>query len=229
MIDGQRVVALIPARGGSKSIPRKNLRILGGVPLIGWAIKSARMVPEIDRIIVSTDDNEIRDVSLLFGAEVYMRPSNLATDSALVVETVRFMTKVLEAEGERAEIFVLLEPTCPLRPEGLVSKCLTELVSQKSESVATFERLQISPERIWRIDQNSASPYIDGSIPWKPRQELPVGYQLNGAVYVFLHKLLPVDFPGLLFGKNSAVIMDEKMIDIDTYEDLETADDFLGR
>jgi CMP-N,N'-diacetyllegionaminic acid synthase len=224
LIKNQRVVAVIPARGGSKSIPRKNLQPLRGLPLIAWTIEIAKTTPEIDRVIVSTDDDEISDIARSHGAEVYKRPENLATDTSLVGDAIRDLYKKLVYEGEKADIIVLLEPTCPIRPDGLVSLCLSSLVESKSDSIATFSQLSTSPDRIWKIEENVPSLIFDGSNPWMPRQALRVGYEINGAVYAFYPKHLPESHPGLLFGKAKAFIMEQHVIDIDTYEDLAEAD-----
>ena len=85
MLGNQRVIAVIPARGGSKSVPKKNIKPLGGKPLIVWAIEVAKQVQGIDRIIVSTDDEEIADISKKNGVEAYRRPAHLATDDALII------------------------------------------------------------------------------------------------------------------------------------------------
>lgn len=100
MLNGQRVIAVIPARGASKSIPGKNIRPLGGKPLLAWSIDVARAVTEIDRIIVSTDDREIASVGRSFGAECFARPAHLATDEALVIDALKDLLATLRAEGE---------------------------------------------------------------------------------------------------------------------------------
>ena len=89
MINGQRVIAVIPARGGSKSVPKKNIKPLGGKPLICWSIEVAKNTPAVDRVIVSTDSDEIAQVAKSAGAEVYLRPAHLATDEALVIDALR--------------------------------------------------------------------------------------------------------------------------------------------
>lgn len=228
MIESTRVIAVIPARGGSKSIPRKNLQILGGRPLIEWAINAAKESIEVDRVIVSTDDSEIASIATALGAEVYWRPENLAEDQSLVIDAIRDLRDVLVSEREEVEIFVMLEPTCPIRPSGLVSKCLRSLVESQSDSLATFSKLHLSPERIWKIENHVAVPFIDGSIPWLPRQNLKVGYELNGAIYAFYPKRLPEEHPGLIFGKTFAYVMPEKIIDIDTFDDLDAANAIIS-
>ncbi len=89
MLNGKRVIAVVPARGGSKSIPGKNIKPLCGKPLLAWSIDIARQVAEIDRVIVSTDDSEIAAVGRNYGADVYDRPAHLATDEALVIDALK--------------------------------------------------------------------------------------------------------------------------------------------
>ena len=130
MLNGKRVIAVIPARGGSKSVPGKNIRPLGGKPLLAWSIDVAQQVTEIDRIIVSTDDAQIASVGRTHGAEVYARPPHLATDEALVIDALKDLLQTLRTEGETPEWIILLEPTCPLRTADDVRDCL-KLVAQE--------------------------------------------------------------------------------------------------
>src|SRR4051812_9092213 len=137
MYNAHRIVAVIPARGGSKTVPGKNVKPLAGKPLLVWSIEAAKAVPEIDRVIVSTDDDGIRALALKHGAEAYRRPASLAGDEALVIDALRDLIATLRAEGERAELMVLLEPTSPLRTSADVQVCLRALVDGKKDSVAT--------------------------------------------------------------------------------------------
>ncbi|GHC35462.1 cytidylyltransferase domain-containing protein [Aidingimonas halophila] len=216
MIDTQRIVAVIPARGGSKSVPGKNIRLLGGKPLIAWTVETALSVDEIDRVIVSTDSEAIAEVARAYGAEVYERPAHLATDTALVSDAVHDLYRTLVAESERADIMVLLEPTCPFRSADDVQACLTTLIERRLDSVATFTAADVNPHRTWRIEDGMPSAFIEGADPWLPRQRLPAAYQLNGAVYAFFAKRLPVGEISLLFGRCGAIVMPpERSVDID--------------
>jgi len=206
VIEGLRVIAVVPARGGSKSIPKKNIRPLGGRPLIAWSIEAARAVPEIDRIIVSTDDPEISRVAQASGAEVYVRPGELATDEALVIDTIRHLIEVLNGQGEPAQIMVLLEPTCPLRSSEDISRCIRQLVEGNLDSVATFKHADLNPHRAWRIVDGKPRSFSDNVDPWQPRQKLPPAFQLNGAVYAFRADRLPQGTNALLYGRTGAVI-----------------------
>jgi len=230
MIEGRRVIALVPARGGSKSVPYKNLHPLGAKPLIAWPIDCARSTSEIDRIIVSTDDAKIATEAKRLGAEVYERSAALASDTAIVADMIRDLWKRLRAEGEKAEIMVLLEATSPFRSPELVRKCLERLVEDRLDSIATFNEADINPERTWKIEGGVPRPFIEGAVAWKPRQQLTPAFQLNGAVYAFYPDRLPAATPGLLFGAMGAQIVPaDAVIDIDTEQDFVIADAILKR
>lgn len=223
----ERVVAMIPARGGSTSIPRKNLAPLGGKPLLAWSVDVARRCPGVDRVIVSTDDEEIAREARDRSAEVRRRPDRLATDDALVVDAVRDLIAALREEGEPAGIMVVLEPTCPFRSVEDVERCL-ERVREGADSAATFVRAEVNPHRTWRLTDDGPEPFVKGAVPWRPRQELPEAYQLNGAVYAFRMDALEDDSPALLVGRSAAVVMPpERSVDIDRPLDLRLAESLL--
>jgi CMP-N,N'-diacetyllegionaminic acid synthase len=228
MLNGKRVIAVIPARGGSKSVPGKNVRQLAGKPLIVWSIDVARQVSEIDRILVSTDDAQIGAVGRLHGAEVYPRPEHLATDDALVIDALKNLIESLKAEGETPEWIVLLEPTCPLRTASDVRECLELIDRSGFDSVATFKDAELNPHRAWKLIDGVPEVFIPGAIPWLPRQKLPKAYQLNGAVYVFRAALLEKETKSLLLGKLGAVLMPrERSQDIDDILDFTIAEALL--
>lgn len=168
MLNGKRVIAVVPARGGSKSVPGKNIRPLGGKPLLAWSIDVARQMSEIDRIIVSTDDEQIASVGRAHGAEIYARPAHLATDESLVIEALKDLIQTLRAEGETAEWIVLLEATCPLRTVEDVRECLKLVGEGGYDSAATFKDAELNPHRAWRIVDRSPEVFIPGAIPWLP-------------------------------------------------------------
>jgi CMP-N,N'-diacetyllegionaminic acid synthase len=220
MLKGQRVIAVVPARGGSKSIPGKNIKPLLGRPLLAWSIDVARQVSEIDRIIVSTDDAEIASVGVAFGAEIYTRPAHLATDQALVIDALKDLLHRLESEGDVPEWLILLEPTCPLRSPDDVRKCLELVSGGQFDSVATFKDADLNPHRAWRLVDGIPEVFIPGAVPWLPRQQLPKACQLNGAVYIFRASLLAEQTKSLLVGRLGAVMMPrERSQDIDDHLD----------
>jgi len=230
MIMGERVLALVPARGGSKTVPEKNVRPLGGKPLVGWPIDVATATDGVDRVVVSTDDERIASTAREFGAEVLDRPPELARDDSLVIETVRHAVETLSSRGETARYVTLLEPTSPLREPRDVQACLDRLAEEPAlDSVATFTEAEINPHRTWRLgDGDRPEPFVDGADPWLPRQELPEAYQLNGAAYAFDVDALPETGVSLLFGETGAVLMPpERSVDIDTEVDFAVAEAML--
>ena len=228
MIDGRRVIALTPARGGSKSVPYKNLHPLGGKPLLAWPIETAKATAAIDRVIVSTDDDRIANAALQLGAEVYRRSAELASDTAVVADTIRDLWRRLRAEGETAEILVLLEATSPFRSPAIIERCLRRMADEQLDSIATFHEAEINPERTWRIEGGAPEPFIRGAIPWKPRQLLTPAYQLNAAVYALRPDRLTADSPSILFGKMGAEIVPaDSVVDIDTLKDFTYANALL--
>lgn len=230
MLNDKRIIAVIPARGGSKTVPGKNIKFLDGKPLIEWSIEVAHSVAEIDRVIVSTDDSAIRAVALQCGAEVYARPAPLATDDALVIDALRELISTLRIEREQAEIMILLEPTCPLRTTGDIRDCLALIVEEGMDSVATFKKADLNPNRAWKIIDGTPEVFIPGAVPWMPRQKLPEAYQLNGAVYAFVINQLQPDSPSLLVGRLGAVIMpSERSVDIDDELDFEIVETIIRR
>jgi N-acylneuraminate cytidylyltransferase len=224
LLGERRVVAIIPARGGSTTVPRKNIRPLGGTPLVAWSIEVARAVTAIDHTVVSTDDDAIAEVAREHGGTVARRPAELATDDALVLETVRYHLSDWRADGRPTDVVVLLEPTCPLRRPEDVTACLRHLAEGDFDSVATFTDAELNPHRAWRIEEERPSPFVEGAVPWRPRQELPEAYQLNGGAYAFFADRLPDDTVAPLFGRAGAVYMpEERSVDIDTEVDLRLA------
>lgn len=214
MIGNKRVIAIIPARAGSKSVKDKNIKPLGGKPLIAWPIDVAKKSKYIDRIIVSTDGDKIKKVAENYGAEVYLRPEELAQDQSILIDTLRHLIKQLKEEKETAEFMVILEPTCPLRSIEDVDKVIEKLLT--NDSVATFIEAELNPHRAWKIDDGKVKTFIEGAVPWLPRQELPKAYQLNGAVYGFRLNKLPAEGISVVFGKTAAVLMPkERSVDID--------------
>ncbi|MEI6725843.1 MAG: acylneuraminate cytidylyltransferase family protein [Actinomycetes bacterium] len=230
MLDGERVLAVIPARGGSKGVPRKNVLDLGGKPLVAWSIETALVVDEIDRTIVSTDDDEIAGVARRYGAEVYLRPAHLSTDSALVIDALRDLMETLRAEAETGRVMVLLEPTCPFRSPADVRDCVAGVVGGGRDSMAAFKEADLNPHRAWTVVDGRPAAFIAGADPWLPRQQLPAAYQLSGAVYCFRTDRLQADGRGLLFGDAGAVIVPaERSVDIDTRADFRLAEMMLAK
>ena len=184
------VLALIPARGGSKGVPRKNLRLLAGRPLIVHAIKVAQQTAQIDRVLVSTDDSEIAQVAQQHGAEVpFQRPARLAADDTTDLAVFQHALTWLDAhEGCHPDVIVHLRPTSPFRTSNDIDQALQLLADHpEADSVRSVSRPSQNPYKMWRIDQGVLVPLLDNETKEaynQPRQTLPTTYWQNGCVDV---------------------------------------------
>lgn len=192
MIGDKRLLAVIPARGGSKRLPRKNVLDLAGKPLISWTIEAALGSKYIDRVIVSTDDDEIAEVSKDFGADVpFMRPAEYATDEAKSVDVVLQLLEQLEIQNEKYEYIILLQPTSPLRNTENINESIELLIKKRCAGVVSISEAEHSP--LWSNilpDDDSLSGFLDESIINKRSQDLEKFYRLNGAIYLCNSKRL---------------------------------------
>lgn len=224
------VLAIIPARGGSKGIPGKNVRAFAGKPLIAHSIDVALNCSLINRTVVSTDDVLIAEVASAHGAEVINRPRELASDTALVIDAIRHAVLEVEREGQAVDIVLLLEPTSPFRRAEDLQKCIQVLLDDKADSVATFTESHVSPNRLWRVSDDVVEPYIEGAVPWLPRQKQPMAYELTGQIYGVSRKILSENEGSisLLLGRKFAVITPrETALDIDTELDFLVAEKIM--
>ncbi|MAT39629.1 MAG: N-acylneuraminate cytidylyltransferase [Ectothiorhodospiraceae bacterium] len=187
MYKEKKVLAVIPARGGSKSVPRKNIRPLGGVPLIAYTIATARNCDEIADVIVSTDDEEIADISRKHGAEVpFVRPNDLATDRALAVPTIQHA--VIETERIKNTTYdyaVMLQPTTPFRLVEDLTKSLRELIETGSTGMISVVHVDNWHPMKMKVIQDDGLmiDYSKPPVENPPRQSLPPVYMVNGAFY----------------------------------------------
>lgn len=185
MIDGRIVLALIPARGGSKRLPRKNILPLQGKPLIAWTIEAAIQSQYVDQVIVSTECSEIASVCRKYGAETpFLRPPHLATDTASSNETI---LHALEAMSEKKnDIVAILQPTSPLRTVDHIDESLELLVKKKAQGIVSVSECEHSPLWSNTLPINDQMGEFIGSLPTGKRsQDLPTYYRLNGAIYIY--------------------------------------------
>ena len=226
----KNVLAIIPARGGSKGIPGKNTRQFSGKPLLVHSIEAALNCTYVSRTVVSTDDDKIAAIAKAHGAQVIRRPSDLAADTSLVIDAMKYTVRKVEEEGEEVDIVILLEPTSPFRRAEDLEKCIQVLLEDKADSVATFTNSDVSPNRLWRVSGDVVEPYIKGAIPWLPRQKQPKAFELTGQIYALSKKILfeKEDSISLLLGRMSAVITPrETALDIDTELDFMVAEKIM--
>lgn len=171
-------VAFIPARGGSRRLPRKNLRLLDGRPLITHAITLAQAVHGIDRCLVSTDDPEIASLALAAGAEVIDRPAALSGDSATTSSAACHLLETMVGAGDNPSILVTLQPSCPLRTPALVTEALSLFARYRPDTVVSISP---APAKRGRLRDGV---YLPGYRPGTRSQDLEPVYVENGLVYV---------------------------------------------
>lgn len=223
----KNVLAVIPARGGSKGIPGKNIKEFAGKPLIVHSIEASLQCPLINRTVVSTDDDKIAELAIEHGAQVVKRPDDLAADASLVIDAIKHAVLNVEEDGGEVDIVLLLEPTSPYRRAEDLEKCIQVLLQDKADSVATFTNAHVSPNRLWRVTDEVVEPFIEGAVPWLPRQQQPKAYELTGQIYGLSRKVLfeKEDSVSTLAGKIFAVITPrETALDIDTELDFMMAE-----
>jgi CMP-N-acetylneuraminic acid synthetase len=182
-------VAIVPARGGSKSIPRKNVKLLDGVPLLAYSIEAGLSARSVDRVIVSTDDEEIAAVARQWGADVpFMRPAALAGDLTPDLPVFQHALDWLQAhDGWAPDITVHLRPTSPMRPPDCIDRAVGILrADPAAHSVRGVVVASQNPYKMWRLEPDcTMTPLLASSLPEsynQPRQELPVTYWQTGHV-----------------------------------------------
>ena len=226
MIDDKKVLALIPARGGSKGIPHKNIIDLCGRPLIEYSISAARSSKYIDRVIVSTDDAEIAKVSVESGADVpFLRPAELAGDNSRTVDAVLHAINQLKAQGEEYHILVLLQPTQPLRTSEDVDKAIEKFIESNCQDLVSVSPVDDNPLLIRSIENDKLIPLINASSTCR-RQDMPAYYRVNGCIYINLIDELS-ESTSFNDNKIPFVMSREHSVDIDEMKDLYIAEYYL--
>ena len=230
MDDPLYVFGVIPARGGSKGLPRKNLRALGGLSLVGHAIASAREARTLTRFIVSTDDPEIVREAERHGAEApFVRPAGLATDEAGMVPVLQHAVRWLEsAAGRHPDLVVLLQPTVPFRIGADIDRTIEKLLETGADSAQTVTEAGYHPFFMSTLDGDRVIPlFLDGH-KFVRRQDAPHVYQPSGSVYVTRYRVL-MEQGRLLGANNRGVVMGfEASVNIDTEWDFLLAELILG-
>lgn len=187
MINGKTVLAIIPARGSSKGIPGKNIKLLGGKPLISWTIEAAKESKFIDRIIVSTDSKEIAGVAIECGAEIpFMRPFELASDEASGADVILHVLRWFEKNDINYDFFILLQPTSPFRKSEHIDEALDGLIKKpEAQALVSVKIAEESPYWMKEIDDKGfLKNLLSESKQYPNRQDLPRVYILNGAIYI---------------------------------------------
>ena len=227
MIDQRTVLGIIPARGGSKRIPRKNLQLVLGKPLIAWTIEEAKKSSYIDRLILSTEDGEIIRVARELGCEVpFVRPAELARDETLGIEPVLHALHQLPLY----DYVVLLQPTSPLRTFVDIDACIQKCARANSPACVSVTKCRENPSLMLRLSNDERLiPLLPEMARQLPSQQFPEFYRLNGAVYVALTIWLQKARSFIAEGTLGYSMPWERSLDIDTEEDLKEFQDQLTK
>jgi len=218
-----KVLGLIPARGGSKGIARKNIRPLGGKPLIAYTIETALQWGRIDDLIVSTDDDEIAKVAASYGARVpFRRPPHLATDTATAHDVLRHATEYIEKyEGKSYEIVIRLDPTSPLRQEVDLERALETFLDNDLESLYSVCPAGKNPYfNMVELDERSVAHLCmeEKGTVFASRQASPAVYEMNSSIYIYRTEFLLRE-PSFRYDTMVYVMPRLRSIDIDTEAD----------
>lgn len=231
MYKSKSILAIIPARGGSKGVPGKNIRELSGKPLIAWTIEAALKSRYIDEAIVSTDDKKIASISKRHGVSVpFMRPSRFAADSTPMIEVVNHAIAWFEPHGQQYDIIALLQPTSPLRSVEDIDMAIELLFKKKAQSIVSICEVEHHP---WLMNllpkTKNMKNFLKAKAINKNRQDFPAFYRLNGAVYVAYVEYLKSNKS--FFGdKTYAYEMPlERSIDIDAQFDFNIVEYMLSK
>lgn len=227
MIDGLRVLGLVPARGGSKGLPAKNIAPVGGRPLLAWTADAAHGSRYLDRTVLSTDDEAIAAAGEGCGLEVpFRRPIALASDTAATIDVVVHALDILPGY----DLLVLLQPTSPLRTAADIDAVIERLVATGAPSCVSVVSVEQSPYWMVRIADNwQIGPLLELPVGVTRRQELPPIYALNGAVYVARVDWLRRERRFVGDGTVAVVMPFERSVDIDTTADLERLEQLINK
>lgn len=220
------IIAIIPARGGSKSLPHKNIRLLNGKPLIYYTIIEAKKSKYLQRSLVSTEDSQITEISRKYGAEVIERPAALAQDDTPSRPVYQHVIKYLE-EVERfyPDIIVILQPTSPCRLAEDIDEAIEIFLETDCDSVVSVCETEHPPHWMFTLERDRLKPILRGWEKIYQRQLTPKTYRLNGAVYVIQRDVIMEHKKGVMGSNIRPFIMPlKRSIDIDSDLDLKLAE-----
>lgn len=228
MYKGKKILGLIPARGGSKGIPSKNIIEIYGKPLIQYSIECAKGSKYLDRTIISTDDMKIKDVAVKCGGDVpFMRPPELALDTSKTIDAVVHAINWLKEHGEEYDYLVLLQNTVPLRKPWHIDEAIEKLFASNEKSLVSVTEVDENPVLMRTINEDGTVHNLLNVNSTMRRQDFPKFYRVDGAIYI---QKLDKDFglnTSLNDGRLSYIIEERYSVDIDTYLDIRKIEYYL--
>ena len=224
------ILGVIPARSGSKSVKDKNIRPLGGRPLMAWSIKTALACKQLDKVVVSTDSQKYANLAKFYGADVVMRSKELAEDDTTMVQVLQHAIKEIEKTGNKIDLVVLLDPTSPLKTVEDIASCVRKIQENKVDTVETVTETEHNPIFIMgTVNTNGEFVYLfkKQALSLTRRQDAPKIYRENAAVLVTTRKMV-MEKKHLFNGKLMAVIMpQERSVHIDNLIDWKLAESLI--
>lgn len=226
-----KILAIVPARGGSKRLPGKNIKVLGGRPLIAWTIEAALQSGVVTDVVISTDDLAIADVARAFGGNVLsMRSAHLATDTAGSFDVVVQVLDEYEAVHGAVEAVMLLQPTSPFRSAESIRRAVVQFQQDVSRSVVSVTAASSHPAWCFRLDGDTMTPFLGWESLSRRSQDLEPAYTLDGSIYLLAPDVLREQKRFVGPGTVPLVMTDSReSLDIDTPEDWDIAVRLLER
>lgn len=225
MINNKKILAIIPARGGSKGVPHKNIREINGRPLISYTIEESINSKYIDKLIVSTEDKGIAEISKKYGAEIpFLRPRKLALDETPGIDPILHAVKCLADKDCNFDYVMCLQCTSPFRKYYQIDEAIKNLYDKDADSIVSVRESEITPYWMKKIKDGKLKNFMDESIFYARRQDIPKTYRLNGAIYLAKTGIL-LDIKNWYTENTLPYIMDEiSSIDIDNMLDFKFAE-----
>lgn len=226
----KKIAAIIPARKGSKGIPNKNIVLLDGIPLIEHTIRQTKKVEIIDKIIISTDSEEICNIAKKYDVEPNnLRPMELSNDSSIIYDVLKYEIKNYNLVEEGFEILILLQPTSPLRQDYMIENALKDFVDYQQKSAVSVSEVEEHPIFMRTIDKHNKLNKVLKVNSTVRRQDLSKYYKVNGMIYINkVHDIIN-EYVSLNDNVSPIIVPKQFAIDIDTLDDLKMAQEKLDR
>lgn len=228
--NSSKILAIIPARGGSKGIPYKNIKPLAGKPLLAYTIESAQQSKLIDKLVLSSEDDKIINIAKKLGVEVpFKRPAHLSKDKSGSIEVVQHAIKFYKTKKQFFDAVLLLQPTCPFRKPCIIDRAIKKFIKSDADALVSVIPVPHKFNPHWLFELKDNSPYLKIATGEqniiKRRQDLPTTYYRDGSIYI---TKIEVINNGSLYGEKLAYLINDNSynINIDTEEDWKRAEIF---